>query len=110
MSDDARASLDQLGETNELGILTDDSTGWTRRLLDAHDLTHRFDAVVTATAAGAQKPASEPFELARNSLPADEYVMVGHDYERDVEGARAAGFVPIHFDGPDFWQTLRALV
>ena len=39
--------------------------------------------------------------------------MVGDDYECDVESARAAGFVPIHYedtDGPDFFATLRAML
>jgi len=40
--------------------------------------------------------------------------MVGDDYESDVEGARAAGFVPIHYenddDGPELFATLRAML
>ena len=116
VSDDARTSLQQLGAANDLGILTNGTPDWTERILDAHDLLGQFDAVVTSYEAGEHKPASAPFELARERLPADEYVLVGDDYERDVEGARRAGFVPIHFedgrgdDEPDFWQTLNALM
>ena len=57
-------------------------------------------------------PDGAPFELARERVTAEEYVMVGDDYEVDVEGARAAGFVPVHYEreGPNFWETLLALV
>jgi putative hydrolase of the HAD superfamily len=113
VSDDARESLRKLGSKNELGVLTDDSLKLTDRRLDRHDLAGQFEAVVTAADAGARKPDGAPFELARERLPAEEYVLVGPDYERDIEGARAAGFVPIHYedgDGPDFWATLNALV
>jgi putative hydrolase of the HAD superfamily len=67
---------------------------------------------VTAEEAGAHKPDGAPFELARERVTAEEYVMVGDDYEVDVEGARAAGFVPVHYEreGPNFWETLLALV
>jgi len=117
VSDDARTSLQKLAANNELGILTNGTPDWTERILDEHDLLGQFDAVVTSYEAGAHKPDGAPFELARERLPADEYVLVGDDYERDVEGARAAGFVPVHFEGghgdtgdePDFWQTLNAL-
>ncbi|WP_276411589.1 HAD family hydrolase [Haloarcula halobia] len=93
-----------------------------------HDLTDHFDVVVASYEAGAHKPDPAPFDRLRDRLPADEYVMVGDDYEADVEGARAAGFVPVHYEhearsasdgasgdqprdaGPDLWATLRALV
>lgn len=112
VSDDARTSLQQLATNNELGILTNGTPDWTERVLDGHDLLGQFDAVVTSYEAGAHKPDSAPFDLARERLSAEEYVLVGDDYERDVEGARSAGFVPIHFetDGPDLWETLDALL
>lgn len=112
VSDAARTSLQKLAANDDLGVLTDGPREWVDRQLDHHDLAGQFDAVVTSYEAGAHKPDSAPFELARERLPADEYVLVGDDYERDVEGARKAGFVPVHFetDGPDFWQTLNALV
>jgi putative hydrolase of the HAD superfamily len=112
VSDEARRSLTRLAETNHLAVLTDAAPGWTDAVLDRQDIADHFDAVVTASEAGASKPDSEPFDLLRERLGADEYVHVGPDYERDVEGARAAGFVPIHFEdeGPDLWQTLDALL
>jgi len=112
VSDDARTSLRKLAANNDRGVLTDGPRDWVDRQLAHHDLTGQFDAVVASYEAGAHKPDGAPFELARERLPAEEYVLVGDDYERDVEGARAAGFVPVRFEreGPDFWQTLNALV
>jgi len=111
VSEAARTSLEELAVGDRIGVLTDESRAWTERVLAHHDLDV-FDEVVTAAEAGAPKPASAPFELARDRVQAEEYVLVGPEYDRDVEGARAAGFVPVHFetDGPDFWQTLNALV
>jgi hypothetical protein len=40
--------------------------------------------------------------------------IVGDDDEADVEGGRAAGFVPVRIEDdegtPEFWATLRAMV
>ncbi|MEF8773327.1 MAG: HAD family hydrolase [Halobacteriales archaeon] len=108
----ARESLAELDEAAALALVTDGLPDWQRGKLDHHGLADRFDAVVTSYEAGAHKPDRAPFDLARERVPADEYAMVGDDYEADVEGARAAGFVPVHYedgDGPDFWATLRAL-
>ena len=30
--------------------------------------------------------------------------------EADVAGARSAGFVPIHYEGPELWATIDALL
>jgi putative hydrolase of the HAD superfamily len=115
--DGARESLDSLGSGDDsLAVVTNGVTDWQVGKLAYHDLTDHFETVVTSYEAGAHKPDSAPFDLLRERVPADEYVMVGDDYEADVEGARAAGFVPIHYeneagaDGPDLWATIRALV
>ena len=115
--DGARESLDSLGSGDDsLAVVTNGVTDWQVGKLEHHDLTDHFEAVVTSYEAGAHKPDSAPFDLLRERVPADEYVMVGDDYEADVEGARAAGFVPIHYEheseenGPDLWATIQALV
>jgi len=102
-------ALGTLGTDAHLGVLTNGDRAWTLDRIAAHDLP--IQTVVTAAEAGARKPDPAPFELARDRVAADEYVLVGDDYERDVEGARAAGFVPIHYEesGPNFWKTLDAL-
>jgi putative hydrolase of the HAD superfamily len=110
--DAARSALSALSETDQLGILTNGSHARQAAKLAAHDLDDYFGTVVTAPEAGAAKPDPEIYEYAREQVEADEYVMVGDDYENDVAAARAAGFVPIHYedDGPSFWRALDALV
>ncbi|MDS0278607.1 HAD family hydrolase [Halomicroarcula sp. S1AR25-4] len=110
--DAARSSLEGLAEDNELAVITNGVREWQIGKLDHHDLTDLFDVVVASYEAGAHKPDAAPFDLLRERLPADEYVMVGDEYEADVEGGRAAGFVPIHYEaeGPDLWATIGALL
>ncbi|WP_135303855.1 HAD family hydrolase [Haloarcula amylovorans] len=112
--DAARKSLDTLGEDDALGVITNGTRAWQVGKLEHHDLFDYFDAVVTSYEAGAHKPDPAPFDLLRERVSAEEYVMVGDDYEADVEGARTAGFVPIHYerdgDGPDLWATIDALL
>ncbi|MBX0287697.1 HAD family hydrolase [Haloarcula salinisoli] len=108
--DAARESLAGLAEDSALAVITNGPREWQVGKLDHHGLTDQFDAVVASYEAGAHKPDTAPFELLRERLPADEYVMVGDS--EDVEGARAAGFVPIEYrtDGPDLWATIDALL
>lgn len=111
----ARSAVEQLSEQAALGVVTNGLPEWQAGKLEHHGVADLFDAVVTSYEAGAHKPDPAPFELARKRLPAEEYAMVGDDYEADVEGARAAGFVPVHFeesdDGdPDFWETLSIML
>ena len=82
-----------------LGVLTNGLSAWQRGKLAHHDLLQPFDAVVASYEAGAHKPDAGPFDLARERLAADRHVMVGDDYEADVEGARAAGFDAAHAPG-----------
>jgi putative hydrolase of the HAD superfamily len=112
VSEDATASLTQLAKSDRLGVLTDGVPEWQQAKLAHHDLERYFETVVTSYEAGAHKPAAAPFELARERIAADEYVLVGDDYEADVEGARQNGFVPIHFErsGTGFWGTLKAML
>jgi putative hydrolase of the HAD superfamily len=112
VSDDAVEALRKLGVGDDLGVLTSGPREWQLGKLDHHDLLGHFSAVVAADDAGARKPDEAIYEAAREAIDAEEYVMVGDDYEADVEGARAAGFVPIHFEraGPDFWGTLLAML
>ena len=109
----ARASLEGLGEAETLVVLTNGTPDWQVGKLAHHDLQGLFDAVVTSYEAGAHKPDAAPFDLVRERLPAEEYVMVGDDDEADVEGARAAGFTPIRYEHdtePSLWTTLEALL
>ncbi|EMA40817.1 HAD family hydrolase [Halococcus hamelinensis] len=98
VSDGARKLTESLAERHHLGVITNGLTEWQRAKLAHHDLLERFGTVVTSYEAGAHKPDSAPFELARERVDADTYVMVGDDYEADIEGGRQAGFVPVHLD------------
>lgn len=112
VNDDARASLDALGEANTLGVLTDGVAEFQRAKLDHHGLSEHFETVIASYDVGAHKPDPVMFDRAREAIEAERYVMVG-DSDADIEGARAAGFTPVRVergeDVPDFWTTLRAL-
>jgi putative hydrolase of the HAD superfamily len=81
-----------------LGVLTNGVREWQLAKLDGHGLADTFDAVVASYEAGAHKPDRAAYDLARERLPADAYVMIGDDLETDVIGAREAGFGAIHLD------------
>ena len=113
--DGARDSLPALAADNQLAIVTNGVRERQVGKLDYHGLTDLFDLFVASYEVGAHKPDSAPFDRVREELPADEYVMVGNEYETDVEGARNADFVPIHYEsgddgGPDLWDSIDALV
>lgn len=113
--DAARDCLDELAtdEHTTLAVVTDGVGEWQRGKLDHHGLADYFDATVISYDVGGHKTDGAPYDAVRDRFDADEYVMVGDSYESDVEGARAAGFVPIHYedgDGPDLFATLRAML
>lgn len=106
----ATSALESLAADGHVGVITDGDRERQRAKIAAHDLP--VETVVTAAEAGGPKVDGAPYDLARERVDAAEYVMVGDDYAADVEAARAAGFVPIHYetDGPSLWRTLNALV
>jgi len=114
--DAARECLEELTDDDHttLAVVTDGVGEWQRAKLDHHELTDYFDEVVVSYDVGGHKTGGAPYDEIRDRLDADEYVMVGDDYGSDVEGARAAGFVPIHYenddDGPELFATLRAML
>jgi|AntRauTorcE11898_2_1112593.scaffolds.fasta_scaffold26802_3 putative hydrolase of the HAD superfamily len=112
--DGTHESLEALGESNRLAVITNGVGDWQQAKLAHHDLLDYFETVVTSYDVGAHKPDSAPFEEAKRRVEAAEYVMVGDDDEADVEGGRAAGFVPVRIEDdegtPEFWATLRAMV
>jgi len=109
--DAAPESLAGLGADSKLAVITDGPREWQVGKLDQHGLAELFDAVVASYEVGAHKPDTAAFDRVRERLPAEEYVMVG-DSDADIEGARAAGFVPIRYEraGPDLWATIDALL
>ncbi|UIO99928.1 HAD family hydrolase [Halobaculum sp. CBA1158] len=92
-------TLDALAERGvALGVLTNGVATQQRRKLERHGLFDRFDAYVPSYEAGAHKPDPEPFAVARERLPADEYVYVGDSADHDIAPAREAGFHAVHVD------------
>jgi len=109
-----RETLDALEPSDStdrsVGVLTNGGDRAQRRKLARHDLESQFDAVVVSGDVGAAKPEAEIFAAANEALPADEYVFVADDLERDVLPAQSAGFTGVYLadegdsidaDGPD---------
>jgi putative hydrolase of the HAD superfamily len=92
----ARSLLASFGERHHLGVVTNGVSDWQEAKLRYHDLGDVFNAVVCSYDVGTHKPDPDPFEAANESLDADTCVMIGDDYAADIEGARNAGFVPVH--------------
>lgn len=114
--DDVWPALDELSLRGvRLGVISN----WDNRLralLAALELASRFEVIVISCEQGCAKPARAMFESAARqfSLPPDEMLHVGDNWEADVQGARAAGFHSIQIArgspaGPDRAPTLRAL-
>ncbi|WP_327050697.1 HAD family hydrolase [Halomicrococcus gelatinilyticus] len=99
--EEADAVLSRLTDEYALGVLTNGLREWQLEKLRASGIAEHFDAVVASYEAGAHKPDPEPFRLAEERLPADEYAMVG-DSDADVAGARDAGWIARRYDGGGF--------
>lgn len=102
----AEQLLETLRARYRLGLLTDgpDEAQWDK--LRRLGWTDAFDAVVVTGPIGAPKPDPVAFETVIRELSVDpgETVYVGDDPKRDIEGAKAAGLIPVqvlYTDGPD---------
>jgi len=91
--DGAVEVIKKLKKRFKVGVVTDAPRlkAWQR--LDLMGMDGLFDAVVAYEDTGRRKPDRLPFEAAlrRLGVKAEEAVMVGDWYERDVEGAKALG-------------------
>jgi putative hydrolase of the HAD superfamily len=98
-----RECLSELAADEEttLVCLTDGVGDWQREKLAHHDLADAFEDVVVSYDVGGHKAGGRPYDAVRERVDADEYVMVGDDYDADVKAARAAGFVPVHYEDAD---------
>ncbi|WP_226011062.1 HAD family hydrolase [Halomicrobium salinisoli] len=114
VSDAARDCLDELAADDDvrLALVTDGVGDWQRAKLERVGLADAFDEVIVSYDVGGHKADGAPYDAVRERIDADEYVMVGDDYEGDVEAAREAGFVPIHYedDENDLFAVLRAML
>jgi HAD superfamily hydrolase (TIGR01509 family) len=105
----ASEALDALGAGDSgdtadtvLGVLTNGGARTQHRKLEYHGIADAFDAVVVSGAVGAAKPDAEIFAAAKEAIPADEYVFVADDLERDVLPAQEAGFTGVYV--PKNWE------
>lgn len=103
VTDATRDCLAELADDDAtaLVVCTDGLGDWQRAKLAHHDLRESFDEVVVSYDVGGHKTSGEPYEAIRERVDAEEYVMVGDSYESDVEAAREAGFVPVHYEDAD---------
>lgn len=96
--DEAPAVLDEL---RARGLIVAVCSNWTWDLQDAlyqAGLGSAADVVVTSAQAGVRKPHPQIFSvtLERCGVAADDAVFVGDTWYPDVEGALAAGLLPVH--------------
>ena len=93
---DVMPALDALrGET--LGVITNGNSEQQMRKLERMQILDRFSVVLVSEAVGYAKPAPEIFAAActRLGCEARSSLFIGDDWDKDVEGARGAGLVPI---------------
>jgi len=114
VTETARDCLAELAadDATAVVVLTDGVGDWQRAKIDHHDLGTYLDEVVVSYDVGGHKTGGEPYAAVRERVDAEEYVMVGDDYEADVEAAREAGFVPIHYEDADvdLFETFTAML
>lgn len=90
---DASDCLEALGESHQLGLITNGAACLQREKLCASGLAGCFEVVVVSSEFGLGKPAASIFLHALRLLGADarETVMVGDSVPRDIAGATAVG-------------------
>lgn len=98
--EDAFAAVRALHGALPMGVLTNGASCLQREKLEGAGLTEWFDTVVVSGDVGAGKPDPRPFEAcaARLGLPPEAILMIGDNLERDIAGARAAGWQALWID------------
>ncbi len=86
--------------TVKIGVVTNNFVDEQMRKLDACGLTTLVDVLAISEEVRAIKPDPRIFAaaLARAGVRPNEAVMVGDSWANDVEGARAAGILPVWFN------------
>lgn len=89
--------LEKMSQTYRLGLVTNGPADIQRIKLQTTGLKDFFDAVAISGETGMGKPRVEQFEgvLARLGVQAENTVMVGDNWDRDVKGALACGIRPV---------------
>jgi HAD superfamily hydrolase (TIGR01549 family) len=93
--------LDGLAEAGIRVALLSNWSPHLREILDAHDLTRRFEAVVISGEIGIAKPDLSIFDRmieALGELPGPQIAYVGDDLEHDIEPSRELGLRAVLVD------------
>lgn len=97
----AAEAVERLAARFRLGLLTNGPADIQRLKLEGTGLAGAFEAVIISGEAGVGKPSPDAFRLAvdRLGVGAEEAVMVGDSWERDVQGALGAGMSAVWISG-----------
>ena len=73
----------------KIGILTDYETEYQIKKLNKLGVTQYIDVIVTSEEVGIEKPSVQMFQtiLRKLKLNADEVIMIGDNFEKDIQGA-----------------------
>lgn len=99
--DEARALLAELSSTGVPMVITSNSEGRVRELLEEVGIVGHFSTILDSGVLGFAKPDRRMFERAAAALgiPLDAMVHIGDSEAADIVGARGAGARTIRFDG-----------
>ncbi len=98
--EDAGEALEELAAAGlSLGIISNFEP-WLERLLESLGVLDRFHYLIISGQVGAEKPGRRIFEMAldRAGVGPARALHVGDSLSADVEGARAAGIIPVLID------------
>ncbi len=99
--DGNRESVAAIARDASVGLLTNGGGDVQRMKLEAHGLDARFETLVISAESETMKPEDEIFELARERLPADQYVYVADRLADDLVPARENGFATVYVSDAD---------
>jgi len=96
VSDDAIQLLKTLCKDNQVGILTNGDTVVQKKKIKNHGLHNIVNEVIISNDVGIRKPDSQIFNLARDRLPAKNYIYIGDTVEEDIFPAVEAGYTTVY--------------
>lgn len=99
--DDARTLLADLTQAGVAMVITSNSEGRVRELLEEVGIAHHFIAILDSGVLGFAKPDGRMFELAAKALEItlETMVHVGDSEAADIVGAKRVGARAIRYDG-----------
>jgi len=84
----------------KIGILTDYETEYQIKKLKKLGLLEYIDIIVTSEEVGIEKPSIQMFQtiLYKMKLQSDQVIMIGDNYEKDIQGANHANIFCYYFN------------